>query len=67
MQGQFSFLLQTLDIDYLALVDPVDIKTFRIHLHGDRNRLCGVLDGDEGVHVHTFRTFIEFKRLKLLN
>lgn len=50
----FFFPLQTLDIDYLALVDPVDIKTFWIHLHGDRNSLCRVLDGDEGISVDIY-------------
>lgn len=49
----FSCLFHTLDIDYLALVDPVDVKTFWIHLHGDRNGLCGVLDGDKGISFRT--------------
>lgn len=48
----FSFLTETLNIDYLALVDPVDIETFRIHLHGDRTGLCGVLDEDKGIDHH---------------
>lgn len=30
---------------YLALVDPVEIKASRIHLHGHRNSFCGVLVG----------------------
>lgn len=33
-------------IHYLALVGPVDIETFWVHLHGHRGCLCGVLDGD---------------------
>lgn len=45
----FSAPFQTLYIDYLALVDPVDVKTFWIHLHGHRYSLCGVLDGDSGM------------------
>lgn len=45
----FSAPFQTLHIDYLALVDPVDVKTFWIHLHGHRYSLCGVLDRDSGM------------------
>lgn len=36
-------------IDYLALVDPVEVESFRVHLHGDRSSLCGVLCGHRGV------------------
>lgn len=49
---ELSFPCQTLSIDYLALVDPVDVKTFWIHLHSDRKGLCGVLDGEKGISVH---------------
>lgn len=30
-------------VDHLALVGPVEVKSFWVHLHGDRKGLCGVL------------------------
>lgn len=39
-------LLQTPGIDHLALIDPVEVKSPLIHLHGNRNRFGWVLHRD---------------------
>lgn len=46
---------QTGSIDHLALVDPVQVEAFGVHLHGNWSDLCGVLGGHTGGLVVTFR------------
>lgn len=43
---------QTRSIDHLALVDPVQVESFGVHLHGNWGDLWGVLGGHTGVGAH---------------